>query len=105
MIFAGASDVFDNFSEVTAIEFGSAFAGRTYVGDRKALVVGHGDERGLAIARVAFDADLAGVDGFVGLEIVERATGSPSPGTQRSPVVKLARLALVAQADDALSET
>src|SRR5271165_627461 len=53
---------------------------------------------------MALDADLAGVNGLVGLKIIESAAGSPGPGTQRAPVVGLARLALVAQADDALGE-
>ena len=68
----------------------------------KRWIVGHGDERGLAVAGVAFDADLFGVDGFVGFEIIEGAAGSPGPGAECAPVVGLARLALVAEADDAL---
>src|SRR5207248_2909194 len=41
------------------------------------------------------------VHGFVGLEIIEGAAGAPGPGTQRSPIIQLARLALVHQTDDA----
>src|SRR5207244_324321 len=45
-------------------------------------------------------ADLLGVHGLVGLEIVQRPAGAPRPGTQRAPVVGHARLALVVQTDD-----
>jgi hypothetical protein len=53
---------------------------------------------------VAFDADLPGVDGFVGFEVVERAACSPGPGAEGSPVVEFARLAFVAEADDAFGK-
>ena len=48
--------------------------------------------------------DALGVDGLVGLEVIERAARAPRPGAQRAPVVRLARLALVRQADDALRQ-
>ena len=57
-------------------------------------------ERRLAVARDAFDADALGVDGRIGLEIVEPAGRAPGPGAQRAPIVGLSRLALVGQADD-----
>ena len=85
-------------------ELGAAFAGGADEHDGEALVERHRDERGLAVARDAFDADLLGVDGLVGLEIVEAARGAPGPGAQRAPVVGLARLAFVDEADDALGE-
>ncbi len=46
---------------------------------------------------------LASTD-LVGLEVIERARCAPAPGAQRAPVVGLARLALVGEADDALGE-
>ncbi len=46
------------------------------------------------------DADLPGVDRLVGLEIIQGAACTPGPGTQRSPVIDLAWLPLVAQPDD-----
>ena len=71
VVFAGAGDVFHLFAAIAAIDFRAAFAGRADVGDGEARVVGHGDERRFAVARVAFDADLLGVHGFIGLEIIE----------------------------------
>src|SRR5260370_26520934 len=41
----------------------------------------------------------------VGLEIIQGARGAPGPRPQRTPVIRLARLALVDQADDSLRET
>ena len=104
MIFAGGGDVFELFAEVAASELGAAFAGGADVGDGEARVVGHGDEGGLAVARVAFDADLFGVDGVVGFEVVEGAAGAPGPGAEDAPVVELAWLAFVDEADDAFGE-
>src|SRR5262249_28628652 len=53
----------------------------------------------------ALDAHLLGVHGLVGFEIIEGPAGAPRPGAQCAPIVHLAGLALVAQADDALSQT
>src|SRR5215213_7816032 len=46
-------------------------------------------------------ADPLGVHGPVRLQVVQPAGRPPRPGPQRAPVVRLARLALVDQADDA----
>ena len=100
----GAGDVLDQLAEVAAVQLRAALARGADEGDGEALVVGHRDERRLAVARVALDPDLLRVHGLVGLEVVERAARAPRPGAQRAPVVRLARLALVAQADDALRQ-
>ena len=105
VILAGGGDVLHQFAPVAAMDLGAAFARGADVGDRKTRVVRHRDEGCLAVARVAFDADLFGVHGLVGLEIIERAAGAPGPGAQRAPIVRLARLALVDQTDDALRQT
>ena len=81
-----------------------AFTGGTDKADGKPLVVGHRHERGLAVARKPLDPDLLGVDGLVGLEVIQGAAGPPGPGPQRTPVVGLAGLPLVAQSDDALGQ-
>jgi len=51
---------------------------------------------------MAFDGDMVGVYIFVGLEVVEQAGAAPGPGAECAPVVKLARLAVVGEADNAL---
>jgi hypothetical protein len=53
---------------------------------------------------VAFDADLFGIHGSVGFEVVEDAAAAPGPSANSSPVVGLAGLAFVDEADDALGE-
>ena len=44
------------------------------------------------------------VDSRVGLEVVHQARAAPGPCAQRAPVVKLAGLAVVRQADDSLGQ-
>ena len=84
MVFVGAGDVFDHLAPVAAAELCAAFAGGADVGDGEALVVGHGDDSGFAVAGVAFDADLFGVYRFVGLEVVE-ARLAPQAQARRAP--------------------
>ena len=104
VILAGAGEVFDGFAEVAAQGSCSAFTGGADEDHGEARIVGHGDERGFAVAGDAFDADVFGVDGGIGLEIVEAAAGSPGPGAQCSPLIGSAGLTFVDQADDAAGE-
>ena len=104
VVFAGAGQVLHGFAEIAAVQFGAAFAGGADEHDGEARVEGHGHQRGLAVARNALDADLLGVHGFVGFQIIQAARRAPGPGAQRAPVVRLARLAFVDQADDALGQ-
>src|SRR6187402_979262 len=83
---------------------GSAFTGRTNEPHRKARLERHRDECRLAVTRNSLDADLPGVHCGIRFEIIQSARRTPSPGAQRTPIVRLARLALVAQADDALGQ-
>ena len=50
---------------------------------------------------MAGDADFLGIDGLVGLKVIERPARAPSPGSKRTPVVRLAKLTLVTKSDDA----
>ena len=54
---------------------------------------------------VAFDADMVCIDCRVGLQVVECSPGSPSPGTQRAPILRLARLAVIGEADDTAGQS
>ena len=40
----------------------------------------------------------------IGPEVIETARGSPSPGAQRAPIIRLAGLSLIDQSDDALGQ-
>ena len=104
MILAGTGEVLDGFAKVAAQGSCSSFTGGADEDHGEARIVGHGDEGGFAVAGDAFDADVFGVDSGIGLEIVETAAGSPSPGAQCSPLIGSARLAFVDEADDAASE-
>jgi hypothetical protein len=77
MVFIGAGDILHQLAPVPAVDLGTTFDGRTFEGDGEARIVRHGDGRGLAIARMALHANLFGVHGLVGFEIIESA-GSPS---------------------------
>jgi hypothetical protein len=104
VVFAGASEIAHLLAEIAAVEFGAACSGRADVGDGETRVVGHGDQRGFAVARVAGDSDLPGIYRFIRFKIVEAATGSPCPGAERAPIVELARLAFVDEADNSFLE-
>ncbi len=104
MIFARSGEVLDQLAEIAAVQLRPALARGADEADREALVVGHRDERRLAVARQPLDPDLLGVDGLVGLEVVQGAARAPGPGAQRAPIVGLARLPFVAQADDSLGQ-
>src|SRR5262249_26298897 len=92
--------VLDLLAEMAAMQLDSSGPGRADEADGEARVVCHRDDGRLAVARQALDADPFGVHRLVGLEVIQRPAGAPRPRPQRSPVVNLARLALVAQADD-----
>src|SRR2546423_156653 len=82
----------------------AAGVGRADETDGEPLVVRHSDDRRLTVSGEALDADLLRVHGFIRLEVVERPAGAPRPGPERAPIVELARLALVAQPDDAAGQ-
>src|SRR5205807_9073279 len=86
---------------VAAVQLRAAFAGRGDEADGEALVIGHSHQRGFAVARQSFDADLFCVLLLVCFEIIQRAARAPGPSAQSSPIVGLTRPALVAEADDA----
>ena len=98
-----AGEVFNNLAPIAAGKFGAAFAGGTDLGNGETRVICHGDDGGLAIARMALDPDLFGIHGRVGFKIIQRAARAPCPGAQRAPIVRFARLAFVAQTDNALA--
>src|SRR6185369_2652023 len=57
------------------------------------------------VARNAFDADALRIYGGNRLEIIQTTSRAPCPRAQRTPVVRLASLALVHQSDNALGQT
>ena len=95
VILARAGEVLDRLAPIAAMQLGAAFAGRPDQHHREARIERHRHQRRLAVARNAFDADLLGVDGFLGFEIIEAARRAPCPRPQRAPVVRLARLSFI----------
>ena len=102
VILGGRSKIFHLLAEFTSENFGASFTRGSNKGNRQTRLVRHGDQGGLSVTREAFNAHLFGVNGFVGLEIVERTARAPSPRPERTPVVQLARLPLVDQTNDSL---
>jgi hypothetical protein len=102
MIFTGGSDVFHLLAESSPQDLGSARTRRSDKSNREMLIVCHRNQRCFAVTREAFNANLPGIDGLVALKIIESTARAPSPGTQRAPVVEVARLSSVDEADDAL---
>src|SRR5580693_8800834 len=105
MIFACPCDVTDLFAKIPPIESGSACTGRTYVSNRKARIVGHRYQGRFSVARMARDPDLVGIHSFVRLEIIHRPARPPGPCAERTPIVQLAWLPFVHQADDSFCQT
>src|SRR5580692_1777726 len=105
VILLRAGHIFDSLTPVAAIEIRSAHTRGADVTDSKSLIVSHGHNGRLAITRVTGNADLFRVDRFVGLKVVERPARAPGPGTQRAPVIRLAKLAFVTESDDAFFQT
>src|SRR5580765_3291645 len=87
------------------MKFRSSFTRRTYESDRKSLVICHRYESSFAITRQSFDTDVFCIDGFVCFEVVECTTCTPGPCAQRTPIVQLSWLALVAKTNDPLRKT
>src|SRR2546429_10002876 len=82
VIFGGTGDILHQLAEVAAMKLRTAFARRADEANSEALVIRHRNERSFAVARESFDADLFGVNGFIGLEIIESAARAPSPYAQ-----------------------
>jgi hypothetical protein len=91
----------DCLAEVAPEQRRAALAGGADKDDCKARLERHRDQGRLAKARYALDAHACGVDRRVGFEEVEGARSTPGPRAQGAPVVGLAWLASVHQADDA----
>ncbi len=104
VIFAGTGQALDRLAEIAPVRLGATFAGGTDQPHVKALVEGNGDQRRLAVARHTLDADMALIHLRPGREIIEDPTGAPAPGPERAPVIRLARLALIDEADNALGQ-
>src|SRR5580765_1006053 len=51
------------------------------------------------------NGNTSGINGLIGFEVVHRAVGAPGPRPQRTPVLRFARLALIYQTDNSLSQT
>ena len=76
---AGGGQVFHRLTPIAAVQLGAPFARRTDEHDRKPRVVRHRDQRGLAVAGHAFDADSRRVHARIGLQMLERARRARGP--------------------------
>src|SRR4030095_1130793 len=87
------------------MKFGSTCTRRTNESDCESLIIRHRNQCSFAVTRESFDTDLFCVHGLVRLEVIECTTCAPGPRTQRTPVVQLARVALIAKANYSLGKT
>src|ERR1700744_1271816 len=95
VVFTGARQILYRFTPVAAMQFRSAFTGRSDQHNSESLIVGHRYERGLAVARNAFDANLLRIHELVGFEIIKTTRRAPRPCAQSTPVIGVARLTFV----------
>src|SRR5262249_28069321 len=103
---AAARHVLQQLAKDVAVELGAASPRGGDEPRRDTCVKSRGDERCLAVARHAGNADFLRIDARnqICLEIVNEATASPAPGAHRAPVFGMARLALVGQANNAFAQ-
>ena len=101
VVLAAAGHVLHLLAVVAAHDFRPALPARPDQPDGEPLVVGHRHDGRLAEPGQPLNAHLFGIDRLVRFQVVEGAAGPPRPSPQRAPVVRLARLPLVAQPDDA----
>ena len=85
VVFAAAGEIFHRFTPIAAMQFRAAFAGGAHQHQGEALIVRHGHQSRLAVARHTFDSDMFRIDGLVGLEIIEATARAPGPGAQGCP--------------------
>src|SRR5450759_2952381 len=78
VVFVRSGNVSDLLPEISPVERRATGARGTHVGDRKTLIVRHGYQSSLAVARVPLNPDLFRVHRFVGLEVIQGTTGTPS---------------------------
>src|SRR5262249_29497741 len=93
-----------DFAPIAPMKLCPAFPRGTDKGDRETRVVSHCYQCRFAVARVTFESYASGIDGFVGLEIIERAADAPCPGAQRAPIIQFPRLAFVDETDDTFGQ-
>ena len=74
-------------------------------GEREASIESHCDQRGFSESRDALNAHVFRVDHRISLEVIESARCTPGPGAQSTPLVRLSRLSMVHQSDDAARES
>src|SRR5262245_16123471 len=104
VVFALRRQILHGFTPVATMQFCAAFTGRPNEDERKPRVIGHRDESSLPVPGDAFDSDFLRIDCLVGLEIIQTTGGSPRPGAQPTPVIRLAELPLVDEPNDALGQ-
>ena len=91
---ARGGDVLDELTPIAAMDLNAALARGTDERDRETRVIRHRKGYGFSITGMALDADVFGINGFVALEIIERAACAPGPRTQCAPILHPARLPL-----------
>src|SRR5262249_43534158 len=98
--------VLQKFAKDMAMQLDAARSGGGDEAGRDTRVKRHRDNRRLAEARYAGDADLGWINSGIriGLEVVDEAAQAPVPGPQGAPIVAAARLALIRQPDDAFAQ-
>ena len=88
------------------MEFGPALAGRANQRDGDARLKSLGHQGRLAVARHTFDAHFFRIHLRVGIgfKVVNQPADAPTPSAQSAPVVGLARLALVDETNNPLTQ-
>src|SRR5262249_42188133 len=95
VILALRGKILHRLAPIAAMQLRAALARRTHQYNCEPSIERHGDQRGLAITRHAFDADSLRIHRLFRFQIIQAPRSSPSPRTKRAPVVRLASLSFV----------
>src|ERR1035437_1288539 len=102
-IILAAGEIFYGLAKNVPMQFHPTFAGGTDQAHGNSWFKGFRYDRSLAVAGKSPDADFFRLrHGLrIGFEIIDQLADAPLPRAQRTPIVRLAWLAFIHQADDA----
>ena len=86
------------------MELRPAFPGRSHQDHGEAGLKCHGHQRGFAVPGDPFNPHVPGVHRRVRFQVIQAPRGAPGPGAQRAPILRLARLPVIDQANDPLGQ-
>src|ERR1700730_13976612 len=104
VIFGSRGDVLHLLTKIAPEDLGASFTRGADKSNRETGLVRHRHDSRFAVPRKPFNTTLLRVHGFISFEVIQCPACAPRPGAQGAPIVQLARLPPIYQADDSLSK-